>query len=83
MSQMIDYVIATFTSPENIGTNPQSLFWLLPLAAAISIGYKATKLSEIKAGSFFKDVVGLFGSIVGFMAITALVLYAITWLATK
>jgi hypothetical protein len=83
MSPMIDYIIATFTSPENIGTNPQSLLWLLPLAAAISIGYKATKLSEIKAGSFIKDIVGLFGSIVVFMAITALVLYAITWFATE
>ena len=83
MSPMIDYIIANFTSPENIGTNPQSLLWLLPLAAAISIGYKATKLSETKAGSFIKEVVGLFGSIVVFMAITALVLYAITWLATK
>ena len=83
MSPMIDYVIATFTSSENVGTNPQSLLWLLPLAAAISIGYKATKLSEIKAGSFIKDVVVLFGSIVVFMAITALVLYAITWFATE
>ncbi len=83
MLTMLNYITATFTSPENIGTNPQSLLWLLPLAAAIAIGYKATKLSAIKTGSFIKDVGGLFGSIVVFLVITALVLYMITWLATE
>lgn len=75
-------VIATFTAPEQIGTTPQSLLWLLPLIAAIAVVYKATKLSTITVGSFFKEVATLFGSIVAFVGITALVLYALAWLIT-
>jgi hypothetical protein len=73
-------VMATFTIPEKITTDPQSMLWLLPLVAAIAIVYKATKLPEIKAANFLKEAVVLFGSIVVFMSITALVLCAIAWL---
>ncbi len=76
-------IMATFTSPENIGTNPQSLLWLLPLAAAIAVVYKATKLSTITAGNFIKEAAVLFGSIVIFIIITALALYALAWLITE
>jgi hypothetical protein len=72
--------MASFTTPEKIGANPQSMLWLLPLVAAIAIVYKATKLPEIKAANFLKEAVILFGSIVVFMSITALVLCAIAWL---
>ena len=74
------FVMATFTLPEKIGADPQSMLWLLPLVAAIAIVYKATKLSEIKAANFLKEAVILFGSIVVFMSITALVLCAFAWL---
>lgn len=77
------FVMATFTTPEKIGANPQSMLWLLPLVAAIAIVYKATKLPEIKAANFLKEVVILFGSIVVFMSITALVLCALAWLITE
>ncbi len=77
------FVIATFTTPEQIGTNLSSMLWLLPLAAAIAIAYKAIKLPTIKAGNFIKEAAMLFGSIVVFMAITALALYALAWLITK
>jgi hypothetical protein len=80
MSIIPALVIATFTTPEKIGANPQSMLWLLPLVAAIAIVYKATKLPEIKAANFLKEAVVLFGSIVVFMSITALVLCAIAWL---
>jgi hypothetical protein len=80
MSIIPALVIATFTTPEKIGANPQSMLWLLPLVAAIAIVYKATKLPEIKAANFLKEAVILFGSIVVFMSITALVLCAIAWL---
>ena len=73
-------VMATFTVPEKITTDPQSLLWLLPLVAAIAIVYKATKLPEIKIVNFVKESVVLFGSIVVFMFVTALVLYFIAWL---
>ncbi len=76
-------VMATFTVPEKITTDPQSLLWLLPLVAAIAIVYKATKLPEIKFANFVKESVLLFGSIVVFMFVTALVLYCIAWLITE
>jgi len=76
------FIMATFTAPEEIGTNSQSMLWLLPLAAAIAIGYKATKLPTITAGNFIKETVVLFGSIIVFMVITALALYALAWIAT-
>ncbi len=73
-------VMATFTAPEHIRTNPQSILWLLPLAAAIAVIYKATKLPTITGGVFFKEAAVLFGSIVVFVIITALALYALVWL---
>jgi len=72
-------ILATFTKPENIGINPQSMLWLLPLTVAIAVVYKATKLPKIKAGNFIKESILLFGSIVVFMAITAFILYIFAW----
>lgn len=77
------FVIATFTTPENVGVNPQSMLWLLPLAGAIAVVYKATKVPKIKTVSFLKESLLLFGSIVVFMLVTALVLFALTWLITQ
>ena len=77
------FVMATFTIPEKITTDPQSMLWLLPLVAAIAIVYKATKLPEIKIANFIKESVILFGSIVIFMSATALVLYSIAWLVIE
>lgn len=76
-------ILATFTSPEQIGTNPKSMLWLLPLAAAIAVGYKATKLSTITTGNFIKEVLLLFGSMIAFMVITAVVLWIFTWAVTE
>jgi len=79
----VAFVIATFTSPENISTNPQSMLWLLPLVAAIAVVYKATKVPTIKLGPFLKEAVLLFGSIIVFMIVTALVLCVLAWLITE
>jgi hypothetical protein len=76
------FIIETFTVPETMTTNPQSLMWLLPLAASIAVVYKATKLATISAKDFIKESAVLFGSIVAFMVIAALVLYAAAWLFT-
>jgi hypothetical protein len=80
MSLMNFLVIATFTAPEYIRPNPQAMLWLLPLTAAIAIVYKATKLPTITLGSFLKEAAVLFGSIIAFIIITALALYALVWL---
>ena len=75
--------MATFTMPERIGVTSSSMLWLLPLVASISIVYKSTKLPKIRFANFVKESVVLFGSIVIFMAITALVLVAMAWLITE
>ena len=77
------FVTASFTAPEEIATNPQSILWLLPITAAIAVVYKATKLRKITAGVFLKEAAALFGSIVVFVIITALVLYALALLTTE
>jgi hypothetical protein len=41
--------------------------------------YKATKVSRVSAGNFLKESALLFGSILVFMVITALVLTAVAW----
>jgi hypothetical protein len=83
MSMKAFFIIASFTVPVEIGANPQSMLWLLPLAAAIAIVYKATKLPTITARYFIKEVVILFGSIIVFIIITALALYTLAWLITE
>lgn len=83
MSIVTNLIIASFTVPEKIGITPQSMLLLLPLIASITIVYKATKMPKIKFASFLKEVIILSGSIVVFMAATALVLGALTWLITE
>ena len=80
---MLFLPIATFTAPESIGTSPQSLLWVLPLAAAIAVVYKAVKLPNIVAVNFIRETVALFGSIIIFMAITASVLCILAYLIIK
>jgi len=80
MSLMFLFVMASITIPEKIRTDPQSILWLLPLVAAIVIVYKATKLPTITLGTFVKETAVLVGSIVIFITIIALVLFALTWL---
>ncbi|MHC4158509.1 MAG: hypothetical protein ACYSSO_05455 [Planctomycetota bacterium] len=82
MSAIANLVTATFTAPEQIGAEPQSILWLLPLVAAIAVTYKATKLPTITARIFIKEAAILFASIAAFIIITILTLYALMWLIT-
>ena len=82
MSEMTALIIANFTVPERIGVNPGSMLWLLPLALSIAVVYKATKVPKVTAVNFLKESVVLFGSIVVFMFVTAVVLLALAWLVT-
>lgn len=83
MATTTDLLLANFTVPETIGVNPLSMLWLLPLVASIAIVYKATKVPKITVLNFLKETVLLFGSIVIFMIITALVLCASAWFITE
>ena len=77
---MFLFVISSITAPEKIGTDPQSILWLLPLTAAIVIVYKATKMPTITLGTFVKEIAVLWGSIVIFIAVIASFLFALAWL---
>jgi len=76
-NMLFQYVIASFMSPVNIGTTAKAMLLALPLIAVISVVYKATKLDEIKFNSFVKESFLLFGSILVFMVVTAVILFVI------
>ncbi|UCE99559.1 MAG: hypothetical protein JSV82_00355 [Planctomycetota bacterium] len=82
MSAIANLITATFLTPEQIGPEPQSMLWLLPLVAAIAVTYKTTKLATFTAGMFIKEAALLFVSIVAFITIIILTLYALVWLIT-
>jgi hypothetical protein len=77
------WLLAAFTAPEDIKMNPQSVLWMLPLAAAVAIVYKATKLPEITARHFLRESALLFASIVVFIIAASAVLWFVTWLAIE
>ena len=80
MFELAAVVMADFTVPDMIGTNPRSLLLLLPVVVAITVVYKATKLPSITFANFLKESLILFFSIMVFMVVTALVLTAVAWL---
>ena len=80
---MLISTLATFTAPENIGTDVKSFLWLLPLVAAIAVVYKALKVKEITPANFIKQAIILSGTILVFMIIVAIGLYVVTWLITE
>ncbi len=83
MATMMNLTIATFTAPLQLGPNPQLMLWVLPLAAAIAVVYKTTKLPTIKTVTLLRETAALFASIVVFMALVALALYAIARLVIQ
>ena len=76
----IDHLLATFTAPEFIGTDPQSLLWILPLAMLGTIIYKAMKLPKITTMNFIKEVAILFTFLIALMIVIILALFVITWM---
>jgi hypothetical protein len=72
--------MAAFTVPEQIGLNPQSMLWLLPLVASIAIVYKVLKVPKLQFRVFIKETATLFFSIIVFIVVTAFVLFILTWL---
>lgn len=76
-------VLATFSVPENIGTTPASMLWMLPLLAAIAVVYKTNKLRVIFWKSIIREVVILFGVLCGFMILAIVVLNLLVWLINQ
>ena len=76
-------LLASFTAPIDIGTNPQSMLWMFPLLAAIALVYKATKMRVLFWGRFVRESLVLFATLSGFMIAAVVVLNLIQWLATS
>ncbi len=76
-------ILGSFTMPMRIGTDPASILWLLPLVVSIAVVYKATKVAHIRAWPFAKESAVLFGSIVVFIVVAAVILYGVTWIVTE
>lgn len=83
MSLISAVLIAAITEPQQIGTTPVMMLWVLPLAAAIAVVYKATKVPKVTARDFIKETIVLFGSIVAFMFVSIIVLFILAWLITE
>jgi hypothetical protein len=82
MASMI-HILASFTTPMRIDTDPASMLWLIPLVASIAIVYKATKVHRVRAMPFLRESAVLFGSIMVFIIVAALVLWGIAWFVTE
>jgi hypothetical protein len=76
-------LLASFTTPMHIDTDPASMLWLLPLVASIVVVYKATKVHKIRPYPFLKESAVLFGSILVFIVAAALILYGLAWVVTE
>jgi len=74
---LFQYLLAGFMSPVDITTSAKALLLALPLIAVIAVVYKAIKVDEIKLISFLRETILLFGSILAFMIITAVVIFII------
>jgi hypothetical protein len=82
MAAFSGILLASFTTPMHIDTDPLSMLWLLPLVASIAVVYKATKVYKIAAVPFLRESAVLFWSILVFVVVVALFLYGLGWVVT-
>jgi hypothetical protein len=75
--------LGSFTTPMRIPTDPASVLWLLPLVVSIAVVYKATKVHRIQPWPFARESALLFGSIVVFIVVAAVILFGVTWIVTE
>lgn len=68
-------ILAGFMHPIKFANTPASLLWMLPLVLIIASVYKATKVEKVEAGSFIRESLTLFATIMGFMIVIAIVLW--------
>lgn len=80
---MPEWMLASFTSPIDIGTDWVSMLWMFPLLAAIAVIYKATKMRVFLYKTFVREALILFATLSGFMIAAVIVLNLVTWLATS
>jgi hypothetical protein len=83
MLSELEFLVATFTAPQNIGTDVKSLLWMFPLLASVAVIYKATKMRVIFLRKFFRGVVILFCTLSAVMILIAAMLHVIVRLLTE
>ena len=66
-----------FQQPMEVPTRIVSLLWALPICMSISLVYKAIKLDTFKPATYLREVMFLFGTIIGFLILVAVVLLVI------
>lgn len=76
-------LLASFTAPITINTDPWALLYMFPLLAAIAVIYKATKMRVIFWKRFAAETLMLFLSVSGFMIAAIVVINLISWLITS
>ena len=76
-------ILAAFTAPMSIGTNPPAMLWMFPLLAGITLVYKATKMRVLLWKRFVMESLILFLTVSAFMIAAVIVLNLITWLITS
>lgn len=76
-------ILASFTSPMTIHTDPWAMLYMFPLLAAIALVYKATKMRVIFWKRFILQSVLLFLTVSGFMIAAIVVINLISWLVTS
>lgn len=80
---MLPTMLASFTSPENIGNNLAGFLYVLPLVLAIATVYKTLKLKQLSPGYLLTQVLILSATILVFLGGIGLFLYVITRLITE
>ena len=78
----LSMMLASFTAPITIHTDPWSMLYMFPLLAAITLVYKATKMRVIFWKSFFIQSLLLFLTVSGFMIAAIIVINLVSWLVT-
>jgi hypothetical protein len=71
-------LLATFLSPEAIGTNPAQLLWLLPLAVAGVVVYKTIKLPQITAALLIRESIILLAFLLCLLVLVNIAIFAVT-----
>ena len=76
-------ILASFTLPINIPTDPTSTLWMFPLLLAIATVYKATKIKVMLWDRFVKQVAILFATISIFMVFLGVALIFLVKIITE
>jgi hypothetical protein len=76
-------ILASFTTPEPVGTTALSMVLMFPLLLAIAIIYKTTKLRAFFWKTMVRETIILFGVLSGFMILAIVVLNLVVWLMTS